>query len=98
MEDIYRQPVVDHLTQRELEILRLIAEGLTNQDIAKRLFITYGTVKWYVKQIYGKLRAGAGTQHGTRAGAHQALCGHVHRCTRPGAVLYTDGSDLCASV
>jgi len=42
------------LTQRQLEILRLIAQGHTNAEIAERLFVTEGTVKWHVKQILAK--------------------------------------------
>lgn len=43
------------LTEREIEILGLIADGLSNQEIAEKLFLTLGTVKWYNTQIYGKL-------------------------------------------
>jgi len=43
------------LTERELEILRLVADGLTNQQIAEQLVITVGTVRWYTKQIFSKL-------------------------------------------
>src|SRR5205823_5409743 len=57
-----RQTAQDQLTQRELEILRLIAEGLNNQAIAGRLFLTLGTVKWYLKQIYSKLGVSSRTQ------------------------------------
>ena len=42
------------LTPRQQEILRLIAQGLTNAAIAERLVITEGTVKWHVKQILAK--------------------------------------------
>jgi PAS domain S-box-containing protein len=42
------------LTPRQLEILRLIAQGLTNAAIAERLVVTEGTVKWHVKQILAK--------------------------------------------
>jgi len=42
------------LTPRQLEIMRLVAQGLTNAAIAERLFITEGTVKWHVKQILAK--------------------------------------------
>src|SRR5258708_14280104 len=62
MDDLSRQPVADHLTHRELETLRLIADGRSNQEIAERLFITLGTVKWYLKQIYGKLGVASRTQ------------------------------------
>jgi WD40 repeat protein/serine/threonine protein kinase/energy-coupling factor transporter ATP-binding protein EcfA2 len=47
--------VLELLTQREHEILQLIIEGLSNKEIAQRLTITHGTVKWYVNQIYEKL-------------------------------------------
>ena len=42
------------LTPRQLDILRLIAQGLTNAAIAERLVVTEGTVKWHVKQILAK--------------------------------------------
>ena len=42
------------LTPRQLEILRLIAQGLTNAAIAERLVLTESTVKWHVKQILAK--------------------------------------------
>ncbi len=43
------------LTKRELEILRLIADGLQNQEIADHLFIAIGTVKTHINALYGKL-------------------------------------------
>lgn len=46
---------VDLLTEREIEILRLVAEGLSNSEIAEKLVITLGTVKWYNGQIFDKL-------------------------------------------
>jgi PAS domain S-box-containing protein len=42
------------LTPRQLEILRLVAKGLTSAQIAERLFLTEATVKWHVKQILAK--------------------------------------------
>jgi PAS domain S-box-containing protein len=42
------------LTARQLEVLRLVAEGLTSAQIGKRLFLTEATVKWHVKQILTK--------------------------------------------
>src|SRR5262249_26420232 len=45
------------LTERELEILRLIAEGESNQDIAAHLSLALSTVKWYVSEIFSKLHA-----------------------------------------
>jgi non-specific serine/threonine protein kinase len=52
---IIGQRVVEPLTERELEVLRLIAEGLSNREIAQKLVVALGTVKWYTKQIYSKL-------------------------------------------
>lgn len=42
------------LTPRQLEILQLVAEGLTSAQIAQRLFVTVSTVKWHVRQILTK--------------------------------------------
>lgn len=44
------------LTRRELEILQLVASGLSNRDIAEELVVAPDTVRWYTKQIYNKLR------------------------------------------
>jgi predicted ATPase/DNA-binding CsgD family transcriptional regulator len=57
----------DSLTEREHEILRLIAEGLSNREIAEQLIFSVGTVKWYVNQIYSKLGVGSRTQAIARA-------------------------------
>jgi LuxR family maltose regulon positive regulatory protein len=47
--------MVERLSERELEILRLVDAGLTNQEIAVRLVITLGTTKWHLNNIFGKL-------------------------------------------
>ena len=52
----------DTLTTRELEILRLIQAGFSNQQIAEKLFLTTGTVKLHIHHIYSKLDAGSRTQ------------------------------------
>lgn len=52
----------DALTTRELEVLVLLAQGLTNQQISTRAQISLTTVKWHVKNIFGKL--GASTRVG----------------------------------
>jgi LuxR family maltose regulon positive regulatory protein len=49
------QPLAEPLTERELQVLHLIAEGLTNPEIAQRLFISLPTVKSHARNIYGKL-------------------------------------------
>jgi ATP/maltotriose-dependent transcriptional regulator MalT len=55
--DAAAQPteIVESLTPRELEVLRLLADGLSNREMAEELVISVGTVKWYTGQIYGKL-------------------------------------------
>jgi len=52
----------DALTEREIEVLRLVAEGNRNRDIAERLFISEETVKVHVKHIMEKLAATDRTQ------------------------------------
>ncbi len=49
------QPLIEALTARELDVLRLIAEGLKYEQIAERLVISLNTVRFYVKEIYSKL-------------------------------------------
>ena len=48
------QPLVDPLTPRELEVLAEIAAGLTNAEIAERLYISVGTTKRHVANIFVK--------------------------------------------
>jgi LuxR family maltose regulon positive regulatory protein len=50
------------LSERELEVLQLIAEGLTNQEVASRLVLTLNTVKAHTRNIYGKLGVNRRTQ------------------------------------
>lgn len=47
---------IDTLTKRELEILRLVAEGLTNEEIGKKIFISEKTVKTHLTNIFDKLK------------------------------------------
>ena len=47
----------DHFTLREIEILRLVAEGFTNREVAERLCLSENTVKTYIQGLYQKLDA-----------------------------------------
>ena len=57
-----RPVAFDALTQREFEIVRLMAQRLSNREIAERLFLSEGSVKQYVNRIYSKLQIGGDTR------------------------------------
>jgi LuxR family maltose regulon positive regulatory protein len=49
--------LVEPLSKRELEVLRLLAQGLPNKEVAAQLFISLSTVKWHTSNLYAKLKA-----------------------------------------
>jgi NarL family two-component system response regulator LiaR len=55
-------PTEDPLTAREMDVLKLVAQGLTNQEIAEALVIGVGTVRTHVSSILGKLHLANRTQ------------------------------------
>jgi LuxR family maltose regulon positive regulatory protein len=61
--------LIEPLSEREIEVLQLIAEGLTNREIAARLFLSQNTVKVHCGNIYGKLGAHNRTQAVAKAQA-----------------------------
>lgn len=61
------QLLIEPLSDRELEVLALIADGLTNQAIANQLVIALSTVKKHVNNILGKLHVGNRTEATARA-------------------------------
>lgn len=62
--------LVNDLSERELEILKLLAQGLTNAEIAERLFLTKGTVRNYISSILAKLDVEDRTQAAILAVRH----------------------------
>jgi LuxR family maltose regulon positive regulatory protein len=57
-----KSALIEPLSERELEVLQLIAAGLTNQEIAARLYLSLNTVKVHTRNIYGKLNVHSRTQ------------------------------------
>ena len=51
------ESLIEPLSDREIEVLTLIADGLTNQQVAQKLVLSLSTVKWHTSNIYGKLGA-----------------------------------------
>jgi len=56
------QPLIEPLSERELEVLRLIAQGLSNQEITQKLFVALSTVKGHNLRIFAKLQAKSRTE------------------------------------
>jgi LuxR family maltose regulon positive regulatory protein len=67
------EALIEPLSERELEVLALIAEGLSNQEIAGRLVLSLPTIKWHTSNIYGKLGVKNRTQAVAKARALGAL-------------------------
>jgi LuxR family transcriptional regulator, maltose regulon positive regulatory protein len=61
------QPLIEPLSRREVEVLQLIAQGLSNQEISERLVLALETVKGHNKKIFGKLQAQRRTEAVARA-------------------------------
>jgi LuxR family maltose regulon positive regulatory protein len=61
--------LIEPLSEREVEVLHLIAEGLTNQEVASRLFLSLNTIKVHARNINGKLGVNNRTQAVARARA-----------------------------
>jgi len=76
--DIHTQQVdglVENLTERELEVLVLVAQGYKNHEIAQQLYISNATVKTHLQHIFGKL----GVSNRTAAVTQALACGLLHQ-------------------
>jgi LuxR family maltose regulon positive regulatory protein len=61
------QPMIEPLSERELEVIQLIAQGLSNREISERLFLALNTVKGHNRKIFGKLEVERRTEAVARA-------------------------------
>ena len=59
--------MIEPLSERELEILKLIAQGLSNREISERLFLALDTVKGHNRRIFDKLQVQRRTEAIARA-------------------------------
>ncbi|MCB8975958.1 MAG: hypothetical protein H6657_00835 [Ardenticatenaceae bacterium] len=66
-------PLLEPLSERELEVLLLVADGRSNQEIADQLFVTLGTVKKHLNNTYGKLGVARRTEAVAQARALHLL-------------------------
>jgi len=62
-----QQPLIEPLTERELQVLHLLADGLSNQTIADQLVVALGTVKAHTASLFRKLDVTSRTQAAARA-------------------------------
>ncbi|MEB0213659.1 LuxR C-terminal-related transcriptional regulator [Undibacterium sp. CCC3.4] len=63
----FSAPTVESYSPRELEILHLMQQGRSNQEISERLFLSLSTVKWHNQNIFGKLQVQRRTEAVARA-------------------------------
>jgi LuxR family maltose regulon positive regulatory protein len=61
------QPLIEPLSRREVEVLQLMAQGLSNQEISERLFLALDTVKGHTRSLFGKLQVHRRTEAVARA-------------------------------
>ena len=67
MEDLRTQTWIEPFNHREIEIIKLISNGLSNHEISQKLILSPETIKWYNKQIFAKLGARNRTQAARKA-------------------------------
>ena len=79
----HREDRLDRLTEREREVLALMAEGASNAGIAKRLWVTEGTVEKHVRSILSKLRLAATSDDHRRVLAVLTFSTHASETSGP---------------
>jgi LuxR family maltose regulon positive regulatory protein len=67
--------LIEPLSEREIEVLQLIAQGLSNREVGDRLYLTLNTVKAHSRTIYSKLGVNNRTQAVAKARALGILAG-----------------------
>src|ERR1700680_2359364 len=89
------------LTPRELQVARLVREGLTDREIAEKLFITRRTAEWHLKQIFNKLGFNSRAQVAAWIAHDQALgltadssSGHRHNLLHQLTTFVGRGNEL----
>ena len=78
-----QQLLIEPLSPRELEVLQLISQGLSNQEIADRLFLALSTVKGYTRTLFDKLQVQRRTEAVARAPANWACCNPPNHTRHP---------------
>jgi LuxR family maltose regulon positive regulatory protein len=71
----YKDEIIEQLSEREIEVLKLIAQGFTNKEIASRLYVSLNTIKVHTRNINSKL----GTHNRTESTAKARLLGILPR-------------------
>jgi DNA-binding CsgD family transcriptional regulator len=77
---------MERFSEREIEILRLMTEGLSNREISQRLALSPETVKWYNKQLFSKLGVTSRTRAVAAAAEYGLLKAPQASATDQGAV------------
>jgi predicted ATPase/DNA-binding CsgD family transcriptional regulator len=75
LNEVTAQGWIEPFNARELEVLRLLSEGLSNREIANRLYLSIDTIKWYNKQLFLKLGVNNRTQAAKKAAELKLLDG-----------------------
>lgn len=73
LNEVTAQGWVEPFSTRELEVLQLLSEGLSNREIANRLYLSIDTIKWYNKQLFLKLGVSNRTQAAKKAAEFHLL-------------------------